>query len=410
MARGEALLLCLLVACGSDDEEAGPNGARHSGPSAGGPGVLPDGGTISPLPPYVVDDSPLPPGYSLFDHAKECFDRFLVEVPAFDCDGPDSSRLKIEVEGEEVTTFDPGDCDKPSLVGNKYACIPGARVTKWEQVNKYGHTIATVAVCRRSSFSSLDSGRFENIAVVQSDLQNQETCWFQIRKDSSFSGRSIPAPYQLGRKKGDPTDQRATNVYVSPVTLTSDGTECYRCHDSRVFLRTPWIGVQNQVPSQTGHTNEIPRTEGEPTFIGRAYRAWNLPSNRPRRIKIDAAKLDQAFPPTPSERAAIQSGTMAASDSCTSCHAMADAKIATAGQGTCNHFARYWTSGKPPSFDGTVLGSRLSSAGNSFPLNAWMPPGAGNTFANDSAFMAFYARAFAAVEICCDDPTRPGCH
>src|SRR5688572_19754207 len=153
----------VFAACSSAPDEAlRPGGPSGFGPTLGGDGgigVQPDGAAWPPLPPYVVDNSPLPSDYSIFDHGKECFDRFQVEVPDFDCDGPDSSRLKVEVEGQEVTSYTPADCDKPSLVGNRYACVPGNRVTRWEQVNKYGDTIATVVVCRRATFSSIDNGR-----------------------------------------------------------------------------------------------------------------------------------------------------------------------------------------------------------------------------------------------------------
>lgn len=398
------------AACSSEDEAIGPRGAGGS-PNGAVPGA--DGGagqpSYPPLPPYVVDNTPLSPDYSIYEHGKECFDRFQVEVPQFDCDGPDSSRLKIELDGEEVLGFTPPDCDVPSLVGTRYACVPGNRVTKFESVNKYGHTIATVVVCRRASYSALDSGRYDNIAVLQSDLQNNETCWYQIRKDASFVGRAIPAPYSAGRVKGDATDRKARDIYESPVTLTSDDTECYRCHDNKVFIRTPWISVKNQVPSKTGKVNEIPRTEGEPLYLGKAYREWNLPANRPTQIKIDSAAFDQAFPPSAAERSAIQAGTMAPSNACTSCHSIAKSEIASGAQGTCNHFARYWMAGKPSSFSGTVSGSKISSFGNSFPRNAWMPPSAAAQFQTNAAYQAFYDRAFMAIEVCCDDPSQAGC-
>jgi hypothetical protein len=401
---------CVLAACSSDDGDA-------TSPTTVDPSIDVDGGSASddatsypPLPPYVVDNTPLSPDYSIFDHGKDCYDRFQVEVPSFDCDGPDSSRLKIEVNGAEVTTSAPSKCDKPSLVGTNYACVPGARVTKLQTVNKYGHTIATVIACRRSTVSALDSGKFDNIAVLQSDLQNNESCWYQIRASSSFVGRNIPAPYAAGRKKGDAADKKAVAAYESPITLTTDHSECFRCHDNQVFLSTPWISTKNQTPSLSGNVNEIPRPGGgEPTFLGKAYRGWNLPSARPKQIKIDKAAFDKAVPPTAAQQSAMQAGTMAPSDACTSCHTIAKSDLATAGQGTCNHFARYWMSSQPTSFNSVVLGSKLSSYGDSFPRNAWMPPSAPSTFTSDAAYQGFYARAFKAIEVCCEDPSRAGC-
>lgn len=368
-----------------------------------------DAAEYPPLPPYVPENGPLGADYSIFDHGKECFDRFQVEVPSFDCDGPDSARIKIEVDGSEVTESVPQKCDKPSLAGTTFACVPGARVTKTETLNRYGHTIATVIACRRSALSAIDSGTFDNIAVIQSDLQNGETCWYQIRKPQSFVGRGIPAPYSPGRQKGDAADVKANAVYTSPVTLTSDHTECTRCHDSQVWLRTPWIGTQNQIASSTGKVHEIPRPQGQPTFIGKAYRDWNLTTSRPAQIKIDVAAFDEAFPPSASDATAMKSGSMAPSDACTQCHSIGKSDLATSGQGSCNHFARYWMSEKPSSFASTVLGSKLSSLGNSFPDDAWMPPTAATAFTTESAYRAFYARAFKAIQTCCDDPSRAGC-
>ncbi len=308
-----------------------------------------------------------------------------------------------------MTDAVPSKCDKPSLAGTTFACVPGARITKTETTNVYGHTIATVIACRRSAFSSLDSGKFDNIAVLQSDLTNGESCWYQIRKSASFTGRSIPAPYKVGREKGDAEDQKADAVYTSPVTLTTDHSECVRCHDSQVWLSTPWIGVANQLPSATGKVHEIPRPQGQPTFIGRAYRTWNLSEHRPAQIKIDAAAFDQASPPSASQAAAIHSGKIAPSDACTQCHSIGKYAAASGGQGSCNHFARYWMSERPSSFASTVLGSKLSTSGNAFPHNAWMPPTAATTFASDTDYRAFYTRAFAALQTCCDDPSQPGC-
>jgi hypothetical protein len=399
----------VLAACSSDEGGEGNASPPSSNVDVDGSVLSPDGAAYPPLPPYVVDNTPLSPDYSIFEHGKECYDRFQVEVPSFDCDGPDSSRLKIEVDGVEVTGATPSQCDKPSLVGTNYACVPGARVTKFQSVNKYGHTIATVVACRRSTASALDSGKFDNIAILQSDLQNNESCWYQLRESTSYVARNIPSPYGVGRTKGDAADKKAIDVYESPITLTTDHSECYRCHDSQVWLRTPWISVKNQTPSASGNVNEIPRTQGEPTFLGKAYRDWNLPASRPKQIKIDKAAFDQALPLTAPEQAAIQAGTMAPSDACTQCHSIGKSELATSGQGTCNHFARYWMSSKPSSFDNTVLGSKVSGFGNSFPRDAWMPPSAATTLTSDSAYQDFYGRAFKAIEVCCDDPSAPGC-
>lgn len=401
----------VLAACSGGDD--GSNTTTSPAPIVGSTeadaGGGSGGGDVPTLPPYVADEGPLGADYTIFDHGKECFDRFQVEVPSFDCDGPDSARLKVEVDGAEVTGSVPSKCDKPSLAGNTFACMPGARVTKLESVNKYGHTIATVIACRRSSLSAIDSGKFDNIAVLQSDLSNNETCWYQIRKTGSFVGRELPAPYGVGRQKGDADDMKASAVYTSPVALMSDHTECTRCHDSQVWLRTPWIGTQNQAASSSGKVHEIPRPQGQPTFIGKAYREWNLTANRPAQMKIDNATFDEAFPPSASDAAAIKSGKLAPSDACTQCHSIGKSELATGGQGSCNHFARYWMTEKPSSFASTVLGSKLSNFGNAFPHDAWMPPTAATTFTSDTAYRAFYARAFKAIQTCCDDPTRVGC-
>ena len=389
---------------GSGGSSGGGTGGGSGGGSGGGGGT-----TYPPLPPYVADTSPLASDYSIFDHGKECFDRFQVEIPSFDCDGPNSSRLKVELNGVEVTNYEPSQCDKPSLVGRNYACVPGARVTKFEETNKYGHKIATVVVCRRSQTSTLDSGKFDNIAVLQSDLSNNETCWYQIRKDASYIGRGIPSPYSPSRVKGDANDLKAKATYESPVTLTSDSSECYRCHDNHVWLRTPWIDLKNQVPGSGGKTNEIPRTEGEPTYLGKAYREWNLAASRPKQVKIDSAKFDAAYPPTGAEQTAMNAGKMAKSDACTQCHSVALSNLSSGGQGTCNHFARYWMASKPGSFANTVMGSKISSYGHSFPRNAWMPPTAATQFTNDADYQAYYRRSFKAIETCCGDPNRPGC-
>lgn len=398
-----AAIAAVFGACSSDGAGAGGGGEAEGADAAA------DAPSYPPLPPYVPDETPLPADYSIYDHGKDCYDRFLVEVPSFDCDGPDASRVKVEVNGAEVTTTEPASCDKPSLVGTDFACVPGARLTKLETVNKYGHTIATVILCRRSTPSAIDSGKYDNIAILQSDLQNAESCWFQIRKPTSYVARGVPSPYAPGRVKGDAADKKAVATWESPVTLTTDDSECYRCHDSQVWLGTPWIGVKNQVPSTSGKTHAIPRTVAPPTFLGKAYRRWNLAASRPKQVRIDAAAYDAANPLSAADAQAIRGGTMAPSDACTQCHSLGKSSLATAGQGTCNHFVRWWTTGKPSGYSGSVLGSKVSPFGHQFPRDAWMPPALPAAATSDASYQAFYRRAFEAVDRCCTDPSRAGC-
>jgi hypothetical protein len=118
--------------------------------------------------------------YSIYDHGKECFEKLGVpvfNVVEFSCDGPLSSRLKVEVDGKEVTDYVPEKCDKPDLVAMpaldgeaRFDCVPGGRVTKMVQKNAAGHDVVTVVACRRTALHPMDSGLYENIAMIQSNL------------------------------------------------------------------------------------------------------------------------------------------------------------------------------------------------------------------------------------------------
>jgi hypothetical protein len=360
--------------------------------------------------------------YTLYEHGKECFERLGVAVPSFSCDGPRASRLKIEVDGVEVIDHIPDRCDKPDLVAeprnhylrdgkDRWDCVPGGRITKFTERNAAGDTVVTVVACRAQYLHPLDSGIYENIAILQSNLRTNETCWFQIRADPGIVARNVVSPFSPGRKRTDAAAARAEALYVPPVTLASveDGSECFRCHDNGVWLRTPWIMEANQVKASPDIDNDIPRTQGLPVHVGQPFERWNLPRYQPAQIQIDAALFDAAHPPTPREAQQLKDGKLAPSDTCTSCHPIGQSSVANEYEGTCNHLARFWMENKGPSYEGTALGMRLSRHGASFPLNAWMPPGAAEEFASGEEYFAYYRRAFKALETCCQTPHAPEC-
>jgi hypothetical protein len=235
-----------------------------------------------------------------------------------------------------------------------------------------------------------------------------DTCWYQIRQPGNAPpARHIVPPYTPGHVKGDAVDVKATELYVSPVTLTSDNSECFRCHDNHVWLRTPWIRSDNQVKASPEIDNEIPRTEGQPNHIGRPFKHWNNPKNRPARISIDRALFDQTFPPSAEEAALMAQGKMAPSNACTQCHALGKASIANPYEGSCNAFARFWMPDKGTHYAGTTAGMRMSSHGAAFPLRAWMPPGASQQFKSGEEYEAFYKRAFKSISLCCEARRAP---
>jgi len=360
--------------------------------------------------------------YTNFEYGKECFDTMGVELPEITCDGPESSRLKIEVNGKEIVDRIPDQCDKPGLAATpkydgtkRFDCAPGGRITKHVAHNSKKQEILTIVLCRKIFLRPLKDQRFENISILQANTTTNDICWFQMRhNDNPIAARKLPPPYSKTRIKGDAIDQQVAQLYLPPQELTADGSECIRCHDSQIWVRSPWISKANQVDDlnpQHKNDNQLPQdvTPGRLHHVGANFQAWNSEKLQPQHIDIDAGIFDAKFAMNSAQLAAKQQNLLAPSDTCTQCHKIGRQAISNPDEGSCNHFTKIWHEHKSKDFTETAMGSRLTAFGGKFPQLAWMPPGSEQQFNNQAAWLAYYQRAFQALEICCTDPKRPGC-
>ena len=344
------------------------------------------------------------PDYTIYDQGKECYEAMNnTPFPNISC--LDGALLPIYEDGVEARDRTPMHCDKPDLVDPAFGCVPGGRIRK-EVVGD----IISMYMCRRlpkPETFPIDSDRTHNIAAYQFNRATGAVCWFQIRRHTEgiAATRLIP-PYEAGRVKGDARDKAATELYVEPGRLVR-GDACVRCHDSQLFLRTPYVSQAKYSPRATDRANAVPdiTTHGRLKHIGLPFASWNRDDAQPFRIRVNPSVYDQAFPLTAEEQQDVSGGKMEGSDACAACHAIGKSRLEHntpgAHRGTCNDIIRAWT--HPGTL--TPVNERwLSESGKKPARLYWMPPSSATTDAEAAEWPLRFKRAIAAVKRCCEDP------
>lgn len=353
------------------------------------------------------DDQANPfPNYSIYDHGRECF-AAMDNTPFPEINCLEGALVPVTTNGVEQRDQIPATCDKPDLVDEAVGCVPGARIRKVVRGD-----ILSIYMCRRilrEPVWSVDSAYTHNIAAFQFNTRTSNVCWFQIRKhESGIDGTHLPPPFEQGRVKGDARDLAARALYIEPGRLIR-GDACIRCHDSQLFVRTPFLSQLKYSRRAADRENAVPDTteyERPLHHIGKAFASWNLPENQPFRIRIDLAAYNTLFPPSPAEAQAIDSSELEPADACTQCHAIGKSGMEhrdpDGHRGTCGQMITPWLTAGVTT---PVLQRWLSDTGKRHENFFWMPPGVAATLPNEAAWRARYRRATEALARCCANPT-----
>jgi hypothetical protein len=323
-------------------------------------------------------------GYTLHDYGRDCAREIGIGLPPINC--LDGDLLPVRENGKHVTDRIPERCDKPTMVNPHASCIPGGRVLKLIRTNAKHETVVTMAVCRHSeAHKSLTDPIFENVAIFQHNLTTDKVCWFQIRKyGGGFDASSVPSPLAAGAEKlYEPFDQVAQGE-----------NQCISCHDSQLYLRTPYIrqaSAKNAVPNYVSH--------GKLHHVGEAFAHWNTESYQPVRLRIDTEAYNSLYPPQNGDEKRAEAGY------CTSCHAIGQSPLPYP-QGTCRALSKEIVEG--PGHN-PLISDKLSRLATHFPEGYWMPPhGFAKRFgtgpAAEARYRDYFSRAFEALRRCCGNP------
>lgn len=350
--------------------------------------------------------------YTIWDHGRDCAAALGVEVPRFNC--LDGAEIPVTVNGVRKR---PGDrvpaCDKNA--DGSSGCHPGSRLLKFvDSIVRDGRRerVVTTIICRGGSQHKGDPN-FHDVAIIQHNETNNKVCWFnQLVNQNSTN---VPPPYTASVSRD--RNQEAERYWGrTPTTLN-----CMSCHNSGLYVRTPWIMQVDGVPEgafeRTGGIGEYTKggrngfpnnnqagRRGFACSIGRTHEEWN--ETRPKLIKINAPAF-AAY--RKSQGAPIPEGS-ASAGTCTRCHFLG---AGPRGEQTICNMAKQ-SVGK----NGRGWYASLTTKGRAFPNSHWMPPQnesewqpnftpSGGESERELELMsrgyeAFLRPAIEAVSFCCD--------
>lgn len=321
------------------------------------------------------------------------------------CLGPESKLLPVTVNGVSVTDRVVDKCDTPSFLNNVTSCVPGGRITKWETTYK-GQKVVTILNCRKSptvfndclkrrpKSECLNDPTFYDVAMIQQNLSTNEVCWFQMLQPGGKPSNRIPIPQE----------RTAHTYWEKPERTASLG--CVGCHDSQLWLRTPYIVQADSDPGK----RFVPFNpkHGRLKHLGDAFKSWNKDENQPMRIRIDSAAYIQANVKQENQaklKEQIKDGTFASPNTCTRCHSIGKSPLATTkSMGTCNNL-RFAAFGKIH-----VASTKIADNRKGFPHAFWMPPDLDTaSIDTEKKYNRYMWYALDALDKCCKSPTLPFC-
>lgn len=332
---------------------------------------------------------------TLYDYGKQCAQTLGVEIPKIDCLDPAATLLPITVQGKPVDQM-VEECDKPALLTDQKACIPGARVHRFDQTNARGQKVQTVVFCRRTRTAAaklqppelLTHAYFQDVGLIQYNTQTHQACWYFMEEDEvGKPSTAIPRPYSSSWADGAANPEaKAANEYWMSAERTNQ-SHCIKCHDNGVWLRSPFIaqaaGTPNAVPGN-------PLAQVTHVTVGDLYTDWNGP-HLPTSIEIDEDAWLKAQPESEQAvyRRKIAAKEVTSAATCTNCHRLGKGEYD--GLGTC----------------GYLLDSAIGEGTpRGFSQNAWMPPAHGQTAAQ---WKDYYGYAVSAAKACCANPQLAFC-
>ena len=199
---------------------------------------------------------------SLAAYADECFKAIGEDVPGFNCDKDSTDVPENHLTGPGY----PSDfCDAPNVLNHE--CDKGSRF----HVLKQTPDVEIVAHCRKKGHRD---GTFGDIAVIQYNQKNGNTCFYQAL------GPALPAEMPSPSATGG-----GVAVWQDP--MTTAGQNCIGCHDNGPFIRSPYLA---QLRGEA--TNRLPGTKQDANgrwdqrfswnktlpyaFVGNAFQSWKV--------------------------------------------------------------------------------------------------------------------------------------
>lgn len=293
--------------------------------------------------------------------------------------------------GEIVgTTAD--KCDRPNLLGGmKSQCLPDSRIGRLPKQQGFAN-VETVVICRRYYLSKPDAPQsakewrslFSDVAIVQTNTQNGESCWFQMLAGSNNPGRDatqVPSP---SAPAGSPESVRAKNFWLTPQQTAN--IDCSGCHDSDQFIHTPYID-QRELKFAADHPH-FPDQDIVPKILS------NPAQGRQRAYSVVGSQYFTAWP-----QLKVVEPTGSGNGLCVSCHRIGlrrgcgSSPFVSDSVGRAFIFNNYRTT--------------WSKSDDHPDMKHWMPPNHQKT--TTAAWNQAYGAAADAMEACCNNPFGSSC-
>lgn len=283
-------------------------------------------------------------------YGQQCA-REIAKIPAFDCNA--GTVVPITVDGKTPSEYKPGmKCDRPTMLpynnqGNGQ-CIPYSKIHDLSD----GATQIS-AFCRRKYLRSENSPQFDEVDIILHSVKTGKTCWFHAESaegdNKGFDASRVPPPDE---ETPPPGKVSATQFWWPPKATAKK--DCGMCHDADPFMFSPWLGqVWQKVPVDP---------LGKYSHVGEAFKHWK------------------------------SSAMTTPNSTCDGCH-----RIGNKMSCTDNVIAS--AAGLKP-----IPGA--NQAGDSYPLNHWMP-------ADNNQSKAFWNtvhnQTVAQLLECCKNPKSKNC-
>ncbi|WP_447987202.1 hemopexin repeat-containing protein [Nitrospira sp. Nam74] len=200
-------------------------------------------------------------GDTLEEYAQKCDAAIGVTVPDFSCD--DGTKVPTthhtNADGSPASYRPQRPCDRPNQLNQE--CDPGSRF----QVLSSDAKSYVVAHCRKQGHAA-DDGKYKDIAVIQHNLENGATCFYQALAED-LNGKDVKAP------------SKGIGAWPWKTPAQTAGIGCGGCHDNGAILRSPYL---SQVKGADGrpllpgageaYTFNSP---GDPYyFVGKDFASW----------------------------------------------------------------------------------------------------------------------------------------
>jgi len=299
----------------------------------------------------------------------------------------DSGQLIGEILGTSADK-----CDRPNLLGGmKSQCLPDSRIGRLPKQPGFAN-VETVVICRRYYLSKPDAPQntkewrslFSDVAIVQTNTQNGESCWFQMLAGSNNPGKDatqVPSPSAAA---GTPEAVKSKNFWLTPQQTAN--IDCSGCHDSDQFIHTPYID-QRELKFSSDHPT-FPDQDIVPRILS------NPAQGRQRAYSVVGTQFFTAWP-----QLKVVEPTGSGNGLCVSCHRIGLRRGCGNSPFVADSIGR--------SFIFNSYRTNWSKSDQHADVKHWMPPNHGK--ATTAAWTQAYGNAAEAIDACCNNPFGSSC-